>query len=258
MALMHFSFLPQSLGYHTNVQVILPVDGRARGEEVAPLRTLYLLHGGGGNALDWTRFTSVERYAEEHRLAVVMPEVGGSSFYADQLYGHKYFTYLSEELPLALECFLPLSKRSEDRYVAGLSMGGYGAFKWAFRKPGFFAAAANLSGLSLVAEIFKPGAFADNEEGRALVGENWGGLEGLEGSLDDTRFLVDRAAREKQALPRLFACIGEEDFSYKQAREFLEYARLKGLDIHYEEAPGGHEWKVWDFFVERFMDFIEE
>jgi putative tributyrin esterase len=262
MGLVHFNFLPRSLGYHVNVRLILPVDlpeggspPRA-GEAVVPLRTLYLLHGGGGNSLDWLRFTNIERYAERHRLAVVMPEVEGSCFYSDQAYGQKYFTYVSEELPLAMECLSPLSRRREDRFVAGLSMGGYGAFKLAFRKPGSFAAAANFSGISFIADIFKAGAIAGDENGRSIVEANWGSLEALEGSLDDTRFLVDRAAREKASLPRLFAGIGIEDYGYRYTIEFLGYAREKGLDIAFEEVPGGHDWVAWDRLVERFIEFI--
>ena len=136
MGLMHFSFLPQSLGFHTNVYVILPYDNSM---DIKPYKVLYLLHGGAGNAQDWTRFTSIERYAEEHKIAVVMPEVGGSSFYADMVHGYKYYSYLTEELPMVLNCFLPLSDRREDRFVAGLSMGGYGAFKWAFDKQNIFS-----------------------------------------------------------------------------------------------------------------------
>jgi putative tributyrin esterase len=264
MALAQFNFLPRSLGYHVNVRLVLPLDLPAEGEPSGAggaahrLRTLYLLHGGGGNSLDWLRFTNIERYAERHRLAVVMPEVEGSCFYSDQAYGQKYFTYVSEELPLALECLFPLSGRREDRFVAGLSMGGYGAFKLAFRKPERFAAAANFSGISFIADIFKPGAFADDESGRAAVEANWGSLEALEGSLDDTRFLVDRAAREKIDLPRLFAGIGAEDYGRRQALEFLAYAGGKGIDIAFEEIPGGHDWDVWDRLVERFIEFIEE
>jgi len=260
---MQFSFLPQSLGFHTNVRIILPVDlpeaGAAAGRGRAParLRTLYLLHGGGGNSLDWLRYTNVERYAERRGIAVVMPEVEGSCFYSDQAYGQKYFTYVAEELPLAAECLFPLSGKREDRFVAGLSMGGYGAFKLAFRKPDSFAAAGNFSGLSFVSDIFEEGGFAGDENGRSVVHANWGSLESLKGSLDDTRFLVDRAAREKTDLPRLFAGIGTEDFSYRYAVEFLEYAKGKGIDIAFEKMPGGHDWEVWDRLIDRFMDFMD-
>ncbi len=106
---------------------------------------LYLLHGMSDDHTAWLRYTSIERYAARHGLAVVMPAVG-RSFYANEAHGHPYWDFLSEELPAVVGRFLRVSDRREDTFVAGLSMGGYGAFKWALRQPERFAAAASLSG----------------------------------------------------------------------------------------------------------------
>lgn len=56
---------------------------------------------------------------------------------------------------MVAEKMFPVNTEPENRYVAGFSMGGYGAYKWAFTKPGFFRAAANLSGLSFVTELLQ-------------------------------------------------------------------------------------------------------
>lgn len=254
MGLMHFSFLPQSLGFHTNVYIILPYDSS---KELKPYKVLYLLHGGAGNAQDWIRYTSIERYAEENDIAVVMPEVGGSSFYTDMVHGYKYYTYLTEELPMVLNCFLPISDKREDRFVAGLSMGGYGAYKWAFDKPDYFAAAGNFSGFSFTEEIFNSdlGPLSKKEK----QGENgictlcWGSYENMLGTKNDTRYMVDNAVKNKLKLPRMYAAIGTEDFSYELGKRYLEYMRKNGIEVEYEEMPGQHEWEVWDWAVKRFI-----
>ena len=112
---------------------------------------LYLLHGLSDDDTIWLRRTSIERYAAPLGLAVVMPQVA-RSFYTDEAHGNRYWTFLSEELPQLARSFFHLSDRREDTFVAGLSMGGYGALKWALHRPGRFAAAASLSGaLDLVA-----------------------------------------------------------------------------------------------------------
>ena len=90
MGLLHFDYLSQVLGYHTNLYFILPACTH---EGKAPAATLYLLHGGSGNGMDWIRYTSIERYADKYNIAVVLPEVDGSCFYADMKHGYKYFTY---------------------------------------------------------------------------------------------------------------------------------------------------------------------
>ncbi len=266
MGLMQFNFLSKTLGYHTNVYVILPVDNfSAPGSdfkmvysEVKPLKTLYLLHGGGGNGLDWLRFTSIERYAQEHNIAVVMPEILGDGFYTDMKFGYDCFTYITEELPVIMENYLPLSAKREDRFVAGLSMGGYGAIKWAFRKPEFFSAAAGLSGVSLVYDLFNQRGFSTNgdPEENNVVNNCFGGLEQLKGSLDDTKQLIDQAVENNVKLPALYVCIGTEDFTYQFTKDYMDYARGKGLDITYEDGPGKHDWQFWDTYIQRVLNWL--
>lgn len=267
MALMHFSYLSPTLGFHTNVKVIVPAYDAGKHKD-APFSevyqadrkfpTLYLLHGGGGNAGDWTRFTNIERMADKRRLAVVMPEAG-TSFYSDMAHGYPYFTFLSEELPAVMESRFPLSSKREDRFAAGLSMGGYGAIKWALRKPDFFAAAAGLSGVSFVADIMRSRGFPETspEHENSLVNNIWGGLDRLEGSLDDTRTLaMMAAASDKTRLPALYCCIGREDYSYEQTRRFMEFADEIGLPFTYEEGSGGHDWDFWDEYIGRVLEWL--
>lgn len=267
MGLIHFSFLSKTLGYHTNVCLILPADDFSSDRDITyneahskaePFKTLYLLHGGGGNALDWIRFTSIERYAQERRIAVVMPEVPGDSFYTDMAYGYDCFTYIAEELPVIMENYFPLSAKREDRFVAGLSMGGYGAIKWAFRKPDFFAAAAALSGASLIGDLFSARGFAPSckADENSIVNNCFGGLDKLEGSPDDTKRLIDVAAEIKVKLPALYVCIGTEDSAYQFTRDYVAYAREKGLEITYEEGPGRHDWQFWDEYIQRVLDWL--
>lgn len=260
MALMRFSFLSEILGYHTNVNVILPFEGK-RNEDMSPdvsekYPVLYLLHGGGGNQDDWIRYTSVERYAQEKGIAVVMPDVSGSSFYADMVHGYRYFTYISEELPKIVEGYFPIGGSREKRFVAGLSMGGYGSLKWGILRPEFFSHVANMSGASLIVELFNGQNFGQDKNNRkaSLVDCAWGGMDKLAGSESDTAYLLEKAATMKDKLPKLFVCIGTEDFSYQYTCDFMAYANKLGLEIQYEEMPGEHNWDVWDHFLVRFMD----
>ena len=108
-------------------------------------KTLFLLHGGVEDAQSWLSYINIEKYADKHNMAVVLPSVG-NSFYADLVHGPAYWTFISEELPRFVHSVFPLSDKPEDNFVAGLSMGGYGALKLALNKPNQFNAAASLSG----------------------------------------------------------------------------------------------------------------
>ncbi len=106
---------------------------------------LYLLHGGDGDNTSWRRNVALERLAADSGLAIAMPSVQ-HSFYTNQKAGYAWFDFLADELPLSLRDYLNISVEREDSFAAGLSMGGYGAFKLGILRPDRYAAVASLSG----------------------------------------------------------------------------------------------------------------
>ncbi len=151
----------------------------------APPPVLYLLHGLSDDDTIWLRRTSIERYVAEFGLAVVMPQVH-RSFYLDGEYTGAYWTFVAEELPALVAGFFRVSQAREDTFVAGLSMGGYGAMLHALRQPGRFAAAASLSGALDV------GAWAEGGDPHGLLRTIAGGRS-LAGTDADLLTLLDRA-----------------------------------------------------------------
>ena len=155
MAFMNLKFYSEALGMQTEVYIVIPQRSTA-GEigiqtnaQAEKYKCLYLLHGLSDNHSIWLRRTSIERYAQEYGLCVVMP-FGDRSFYTDMKHGGKYYTYIAKELPAIISSMLHISNKREDRFIAGLSMGGYGALKIGLRECDSFCAAA---GLSSVADI---------------------------------------------------------------------------------------------------------
>ena len=147
MILTQINFCSDVLMTRCTVNVLLPQRKPADPQDNyrTPFRVLYLLHGYSDDQTAWQRWTSIERYAEGLNLAVLMP-AAQNSFYTDMLHGGKFFTFLTEELPALARALFPLSSARSDTFVAGLSMGGYGAFKLALSRPDLYAAAASLSG----------------------------------------------------------------------------------------------------------------
>ena len=141
MALLNVYFFSEVLGKQVPANVVLPQ--RSRGmigmdsieNKVETYPTLYLLHGMSDDHTIWERRTSIERYASEKGIAVVMPN-GDLSWYMNTKYAGNYFTFMSDELVAVMRDFFPkMSPRREDTFVAGLSMGGYGAFKLTLCRP---------------------------------------------------------------------------------------------------------------------------
>ena len=143
MALLHVNFFSDVLAISASMDVILPQKvsrqvGMGSAGSDKPLPVLYLLHGMSDDHTIWQRRTSIERYVAELPLIVVMPTTGRGA-YTDMKHGYRYWTYISEELPQIVHEFFPqASWRREDTFAAGLSMGGYGAFKLGLRCPDKF------------------------------------------------------------------------------------------------------------------------
>ena len=125
MALMQMEFKSETLKRTVSMNVILPIE-RFRG----PFPTLYLLHGLTDNYNGWLSYTRIRLWAEESGLAVVMPS-GENSFYMDILVKDgclgDFGEYIGRELVNVTREIFPLSHRREDTFLAGLSMGGFGA-----------------------------------------------------------------------------------------------------------------------------------
>jgi putative tributyrin esterase len=208
---------------------------------------LYLLHGLTDDDTAWTRFTSIERYATERGLAVVMPQVH-RSFYANEAYGMRFWDFLSGELPQTVERLFRVSAKRADTFVAGLSMGGYGAFKWALREPHRFAAAASLSGALDLAYIQE---FDLRPHMRALVSRVFADRK-VAGGDEDLFHLVKKA--DKSDLPRLLLRCGTEDHLVKQNERFVAACRSAKLDLDADFGPGEHVWSYWDQQIQTVLD----
>lgn len=197
MILNEVNFFSETLGIRSAMNVLLPqrilLDGKSKRKP--NYRTLYLLHGHSDDHTAWTRWSSIEKYAQGLNLVVVMPAVH-LSFYNDMTYGGAYWQFISEEIPALIRDMYSLSAARNDNFVAGLSMGGYGAFKLALTYPERFAAAASLSGALDIGEVVG-GRNENNEEWLKGMRNVFGDLSKVPGSKHDLFALAKAAAKSR-------------------------------------------------------------
>ncbi|SDY32855.1 S-formylglutathione hydrolase FrmB [Evansella caseinilytica] len=256
MALIHCQFFSEVLTLSTSMTVILPQQttnqiGMINTAFREKHPTLYLLHGFSDDDTIWTRRTSIERYVAELGIAVIMPQVH-HSFYTDMKYGNKYWTFLTEELPVLARSFFPLSEKREDNFVAGLSMGGYGAFKWALRRPDQLCAAASLSGALNMATHGKNVA---DERMKNVFKLIYGDRE-IAGSEDDLLSLLERGNLADDPKPLLYQCCGTEDFLYEDNIVFKEHCEKTGYELTTDFGTGSHEWGYWDNKIQDVLKWL--
>ncbi|MFN2234803.1 MAG: alpha/beta hydrolase [Anaerolineales bacterium] len=251
MALVHIDHVPETVKVNLPLNIILPDPGRMEGVPISQRKVLYLLHGLSDDASAWQRFSSIETLAAAYGLVVVMPSVG-RSFYIDQPNGQKYFTYLTEELPQYLEDVFGLAPAREDTYIAGNSMGGYGAFKAAFTCPERYAAAASFSGALSLAILTAVPDDPRQAEFALLFGE----LDQLAGSEHDPVSWLQRAAKNPGSLPQLFISVSRQEDLYPLSVQFHAACQNLGIQSEYHEEDGDHDWFFWDRQIRYFLTNI--
>jgi len=240
MAFIQLSVASDTLGRDIDVNVITPERGNG------PTKVLYLFHGLGGDHSSWTRRASTERYAKAYQdLTIVMPGVA-RSWYTDEYCGHKYYTFVTEELPQMIERMFNVSTKREDTFVAGLSMGGYGAVKVGLANPEKYSKIATMSG---TVDIKKRTELWPNDEFARVFGPD--GPTGI----NDTMALLDQCASSPYR-PAIYQCCGTEDRLYVLNVGFREKALALGYDLTYSEEPETHNWGYWDRQIQVVLEWL--
>jgi S-formylglutathione hydrolase FrmB len=258
MALIQCDFFSESLALSCSMNVILPQATTAQigMKGVADAKrhpTLWLLHGMSDDHTIWLRRTSIERYVTPLGIAVVMPAVA-HSYYTDMHHGPRYWQFISEELPALARSFFPLSDAREDNFVAGLSMGGYGAMKLALTHPDRYAVGASLSGALDIGKITN-----HLPERNVEMINIFGQPDQIAGSPNDLFALASNLAASKSPRPRLYQCCGADDFLYQDNLRFRDHLRTLDIELTYEEDAGfGHAWEYWDLTIQRVLKFIRK
>ena len=215
-------------------------------DEGSRFQTLYLLHGSYGGSTDWSLLANVERYAQENTLAVVMPEVE-NSMYINLEHGENYLEFCGKELPEFCSTVFPLARKRENRYVGGLSMGGFGTLQLALAYPETFSKALVFSACVDMDSIIKnpitphgrkmPGSYK-----RLLVNGN---VERM-----DLYAQLSKRAGNYEALPSFYFYHGSEDPFLEGTMAYADKLEELGCDVHKIVKPGKHDWIFWDAYVQ--------
>ena len=213
-------------------------------------KVLYLLHGLSDDHSMWIRRTSIERYVADLGVVVIMPNID-RSFYTDMKHGLKYWTFISEELPGIVKQLFPVSQRREDTFVAGFSMGGYGALKLALNRPDLFTAAGSMSSVTDIAVKFDDPLYTGWQ-----FDEIFGSPEALAGDGNDLFASLKKAAAGTLK-PRIIHICGTEDYLYPENIRMRDAFRAADWpEYRYEEHPGAHSWAFWDQYILTILDFF--
>lgn len=214
---------------------------------------LYLLHGLTGDENDWWARSRLIDYASRYNLIIVTPGVG-DTWYANGSTDPRarYEDVIIQDLIPYIDSHYRTVAGREGRAIAGLSMGGLGAMKFALRYPQMFSFAASFSGafdVPLTATLGKKPSAKMLKELRSVFGG-----EASQTRRDNDIFMLLQQPRPKGVqLPYLYISTGKSDPLPQVADSnprFEQTLRASGVKYEYYERPGTHDWHFWDSEVE--------
>lgn len=238
-------FKSDLIGQVLPYSALLPV-GYADSNQRYPV--LYLLHGLFGRYDDWVTRTNLAEYAANYDVIIITPE-GHDSWYTDSasVPTDKYESYFVRELVSDVDGRFRTIKDRRARGIAGLSMGGYGAFKYGLKHPDQFSFVGSLSG------AFDPTTRSDDHPGfawdilRPSINAVFGPRSGQTRKANDLHQIArGLGASQIASLPYLYFDCGLEDSFLATNRELADILLAKKVPHQYRQLPGGHNWAYWD------------
>ncbi|MCY3035420.1 alpha/beta hydrolase [Aerococcus sp. Group 2] len=255
MTLLQTTLYSDSLRMDVHVNIIFPQNCARTPEDKRqslkpPYRVLYLLHGLSSNEDGWLRFTSLERYARDLDLVIVLPTTH-RGWYINNAIGYPYSNFISVELPEIIQTMFPVSTKREDTYIAGASMGGFGALKAAFTYPEKYGYVASLSGVTDLVNVFAQGPDPESPFEHQMLFDEVSPAH----TDNDIYYLVQQAIDNKIDLPKVYLTCGTEDSLIEQNRLFKDrFGDV--LELSYHENPGEHGWDYWDPEIKKVLDWL--
>ncbi len=235
-------------------RVVLPA-GYSDAKATSRHPVIYLLHGLTGHFNNWTDATKVEEYALAHKFIIVTPE-GDNGWYTDSVTKptDKYESYIVKELIPEVEAKYRTIADRDNRMIAGLSMGGYGATKFGLKYPEMFSIVGAFSGAL--------GAAAFTEKNAATAGRGIDAIMGAEDAEtrkanDIFKLVLDLTPEKIKALPFIYQSCGNEDFLIQNNRDFMKLLAEKKIPHEYRQHPGVHNWVFWDDQIREFLQVAE-
>ena len=213
------------------------------------LPVLWLLHGGLGDATDWPRYTMIELFAEEKGIIVVCPTVNNGC-YVNWTNGVQWEDVITEKLWDLVHNMLPTSTDPAKNFIAGLSMGGYGALKLGLSHPERYSRIGSFSGGIEIPQEYIAG--------RCLIQDAEEIFGDPDTVLDSDYNLYTMVDKRKAAgnLPPIYLSCGTTDFLYEMNVKMRGYLQERGYDVTWDESPHGHEWRFWNDQVEKFLNTL--
>lgn len=262
MSVIQGTYLSDALRRSITFHMYIPNDTAPEMKTVhydRPAKVFYLLVGYSGSSLDWITGSLIHELALKYNIAVIMIS-GENSFYLNQRgTGRAYQDFAGKEIVDYVNRTFRISARREDTWIGGVSMGGFGAIHTGLSYPDTFGKIVALSSALIIHDIEdqKPG-FQNDMADYDYYTSVFGPLDKLKESPNNPEYLVKDLMKKGIELPELYMACGTEDFLLEQNRAFRNFLKREGAAVCYEESTGIHDWKFWNEYLAKGIQWALE
>jgi enterochelin esterase-like enzyme len=252
------TFFSKTMRAEWKLSVYLPAGYDETSSRRYPV--IYLLHGLGGGHRDFFDFGELKKHLDtligEGRIRPVIAVAvdGGRGYWTNQRErpgrpGWRYADMVALDALQEIDANYKTHPHRHARAIAGVSMGGYGAFSIALLHTDKFVAAVSLSGA----------LFEKAPSHREIYHRTWGNPpNALFFEKASPRHLMQRLPADSQ-FPALYVHCGDRDglgfLEYAQkAQQILEERQLPHV---FSVTPGGHRWEVWGAEAPGWLVFVD-
>ena len=214
---------------------------------------LYLLHGVYGSHENWDTLTNLATYAAGMDWIIVMPDAD-DSWYTNSATAKqdRFEDYITTDLISEVDSRYRTIRDGHARAIAGLSMGGYAALKFALRNPSSCVFAGSLSGALAAARDLDTQA----PDLAKKLREVFGPASDPTRKHNDVFLLLEKAS--PPGMPYFYLACGIEDSFLSLNREFAAELSRRNFHYEYHETPGEHAWDYWDRGVKAMLSVVAD
>ncbi len=252
MAWMHVQISSDEIRMPTSIEVLLPQAAVEKLSQEEKLPVLYLLHDKTGDHSQWLKKAALETYQEEVPIAIVMPS-GNASYFVNLKYGKSYQNYIRNELPLICERLFPVSDKKEEKFLAGVGMGGYGALNIALTADCPFGTIG-----AFQADIDMKKHYQEKQEKMEEIFGRFTEYEKSSNCLFHAAECLPEINSESGKLPQIIMMCNQESSIIEENRKLYSIIKKKSNEIELIESVEASGWRYYGECLWDFMKSIKE
>jgi len=221
------------------------------GDNLSDLPIVLLLHGVYGSHWVWSQKTGIHLKMNEwlktgtiSPMVIAMPSDGlwgdGSAYLAHSTLD--YEKWIIDDVVNAVTELIPQTSSSSNLFLAGLSMGGFGALRIGAKHGDRVTA---VSGLSSITHLDQMSFFIEED------------LIPLRQSNSSDESVLKTMINYRKRLPKIRFDCGSSDPLIDANRILHDDLLQHDIPHIYEENPGSHEWEYWEQHIKETMIFFD-